>query len=232
MYQPPTEATREHWDRLASGYDELKQRNDVYYSSLKACFARAVPDAYRGSVLDVGCGTGQVLASLNPKRGVGIDLSEKMIDTARRQFAGRKEFAFLAIDARAAGELGPFDCVISADTMEHVEDWRAVVQAIVHASRPGALIVISTPNPAWTLPLWLLEKLKLKMPEGPHKFVAIRRIAAELAARGCAIQSISTHLMIPARLGGLGPRFSSIAERVPGLRNLGVIQLVTATRGN
>src|SRR5262245_51968551 len=72
MYQPPTQATRAHWDSLASGYDDLKQRNDAYYGALKACFDRAVPPVMRGSILDVGCGTGQVLAMLRPGRGVGI----------------------------------------------------------------------------------------------------------------------------------------------------------------
>jgi 2-polyprenyl-3-methyl-5-hydroxy-6-metoxy-1,4-benzoquinol methylase len=231
MYQPPTDATRQHWDNLALEYDDLKQRNDAYYGALKQCFDRAVPAECRASVLDVGCGTGQVLASLSPGRGVGIDLSEQMIDKAREQFALRKELAFLAIDARAAGELGPFDAVISADTMEHVEDWPMVVEAIVHACRPGGLIVISTPNPAWAFPLWVLEKLRLKMPEGPHRFVAISKIAQCMQEFGCQIVSRTTHLLVPARVGGIGPAVSSAAERMPVLRSCGVIQLVVARRG-
>lgn len=231
MYRPPTDATRQHWDNLALEYDDLKQRNDAYYGALKQCFDRAVPADSRTSVLDVGCGTGQVLASLNPGRGVGIDLSEQMIEKAREQFSDRKELAFLAIDARAAGELGPFDCVISADTMEHVEDWPMVVEAIVHACRPGGLVVISTPNPAWAFPLWVLEKLRLKMPEGPHKFVAIGRIADYMRQLGCEVITQRTHLMVPARVGGLGPKLSSTAERLPVLRSMGVIQLVIARRG-
>ena len=232
MNRPLTQATREHWDGLAAGYDDLKQRNDAYYSALKGCMGRAVPPDARGNVLDVGCGTGQVLASLNPRRGVGIDLSERMIDEARRRLASRTELAFLAIDAKAAGELGPFDCVISADTMEHVEDWRAVVHAIVDACRPGGLIVITTPNPWWTFPLWLLEKLNLKMPEGPHKFVSIRSIAKELSARKCSVKTVGTHLLVPTRLGGLGQTISHGAENLPVFRSLGVIQLVTAIKGS
>ena len=101
---------------------------------------------------------------------------------------------------------------------------------LIRICAPGGTIVLTTPNPLWTLPLWILEKARLKMPEGPHAFVSIRRVAARLRERGCAVRRVGTHAMIPARLLGLGPTVSRLAADLPLLRWAGVIQMVVATR--
>jgi 2-polyprenyl-3-methyl-5-hydroxy-6-metoxy-1,4-benzoquinol methylase len=230
MHRPDTQATKEHWDTMAEGYDAAKQRNDAYYSALKGCFDRAVPQRARGRVLDVGCGTGQVLAALRPTEGVGIDLSERMIEEAKARFANRHELVFAAMDAAGARGLGEFDAVISADVMEHVNDWEAVVDAMMIVCRVGGTIAITTPSPRWTFPLWLLEKLKLKMPEGPHRFVAGRRIAQRMRHGGCEVTHCGTHAMLPISLGGIGERLSNVAAELPLLRGLGVIQLIVAVK--
>lgn len=229
------ELTREHWDEQAARYDSAKARNDGYYSALKAVFERAVPREDRGRVLDVGCGTGQILVNLRPTVGVGIDLSEQMIRQARARYADRDDLRFYVMDAEAAASLEEggaegFDVVISSDLLEHVPAWETVVDAMAAACRPGGLIVVSTPNPGWALPLWVLEKMKLKMPEGPHEFVSGKRIAARLRERGCEVKGETTHVMVPARLGGLGALASGWAERMPVLRRWGVVQLVVARR--
>ena len=126
-------ASQEHWDSLADRYDADKQRNDTYYSALKSCFDRAIPRSARGHVLELGCGTGQVLASLQPKRGMGVDVSQQMINVAKRQFADRPELSFAATDATAAAGLGEFDAVISADVMEHVDQWKNLIKVIVQS---------------------------------------------------------------------------------------------------
>src|SRR5690554_3862858 len=135
MHRPDPAATQHHWDEMAETYDSAKRRNDVYYRTLKACFDAAVPLAARGRVLEVGCGTGQVLASLRPCNGVGIDISPRMIEVARQMFVNRPELTFAAMDGASAAGLGEFDAVISADVMEHVHDWRAMVETMVKACR-------------------------------------------------------------------------------------------------
>lgn len=228
MPHPSTKATREHWDKQAPTYDRAKERNAAYYRPLKALFDQAVRPAFRERVLDVGCGTGELLASLQPKIGLGVDISERMIERARCRFAGCANLSFRVTDASDIATLGPFDAVVSADVLEHVPSWAAVLNAMVLACRPGGLIVISTPNPRWAFPLWILENCHLKMPEGPHKFVPARAIASQLAEDGCPIRHLGTHLMLPVGLAGLGVWASDWAERLPVLRHWGVIQLVVA----
>lgn len=223
-------SVRRHWDTLAHEYDAAKARNAGYYRLLQRAIGEAVPGAARRRVLEVGCGTGRILASLRPHEGVGIDLSEPMIERAVAQHRDRPELSFHVRDAVDLTSCGTFSAVVSTDLLEHVPDWPDVVRAMVGACEGGGVIVIITPNPRWSLPLWLLEQLRLKMPEGPHRFVAAREIANELASCGCPSQSTSTHGLVPAELWGIGPRMSRLASRLPLLGRIGVMQRVVARR--
>ncbi len=224
------DATRAHWDDLAATYDDAKAKNSAYYDLLKAVVDAAVPADRRTRVLEIGCGTGQILASLQPGAGLGVDISAEMIDRARAQYADRPELTFAVGDAAEVVEPGAYAAVVSADVLEHVPDWAAVVDAAVDACAPNGVVVLTTPSPGWALPLWILEKTKLKMPEGPHEFVSIRKIAARLRERGCTVDDVRTHGMIPARLAGLGPALSRAAARAPIAKWCGVIQTVIAHR--
>src|SRR3972149_9344922 len=55
---------------------------DYYYVRIKKRLAHIIPPGSR--VLDIGCGTGELLASLRPSVGVGIDLNEAAIAEAKR----------------------------------------------------------------------------------------------------------------------------------------------------
>jgi 2-polyprenyl-3-methyl-5-hydroxy-6-metoxy-1,4-benzoquinol methylase len=231
----PQRTIVEHWSALAEQYDAAKARNAGYYQPLLSLFAQHVPAERRARVLEVGCGTGQILASLNPAEGVGIDLSPAMIEHAKRRFNDREELTFHVLDAADTDAQGEYTAVISADLLEHVPDWRSVVRAMVRAcvagqGASGGVIVIATPNPVWAPLLWVLEKLRLKMPEGPHHFIRAAAVAAVLASEGCDVQHVGTHAIAPVNLFGFGPRFSHIAERLPLLNRLGVIQLIVARK--
>lgn len=215
---------------MAPRYDAAKDRNAVYSGELTALIARWMPASERTRVLDIGCGTGRILATLAPADGLGIDASAAMIDRARRSFGDHAGLRYEVRDATEADASGPFSAVVSADLLEHVQDWRAVVEAGARACAPGGVIVLTTPNPLWSPILFVLEKLRLKMPEGPHAFVHRRRIAGALRGAGCTIEACGTHLLLPCRLGGLGPRVSAAVAGWPVLRGLGVIQLVVARR--
>ena len=116
MVRPDAKATRDHWDLQAATYDQAKARNDAYYRALKTLFDRAVTPSFRDSVLEVGCGTGGVLASLEPESGLGVDISEAMIERARARFGDNLSFTvadategplhIVGVLASASGTLG------------------------------------------------------------------------------------------------------------------------------
>ena len=79
---------REHFNQIAGDYDGWKKKNWYYYKSLKDLYHNLIPEGT--SVLEAGCGTGEILVFLKPSRGVGFDISEKMIALGKEKYKDYK----------------------------------------------------------------------------------------------------------------------------------------------
>src|SRR5215470_537894 len=84
------------FDRYAPERELWVAKNAAYYRAIERLVAFCVPPG--ASVLEIGCGTGDLLAALRPTEGVGIDLSPKLIERAR---AKHPHLQFLVADAES-----------------------------------------------------------------------------------------------------------------------------------
>jgi SAM-dependent methyltransferase len=104
------------------------------------------------SALDVCCGTGAALRALKPlcrQRVVGVDLSQGMLDEARRLLAevpGEAALELVRGDALALSWREEFDVVTSFGAFGHIleEDEPRLVEGIHRALRPGGRFVFVT----------------------------------------------------------------------------------------
>jgi tRNA (cmo5U34)-methyltransferase len=111
-------------------------------------------------VLDLGAGTGlfsaMVMARLPQARLHLIDVSDAMLAEARRRFAGvaPSNVSFEVRDYSESSLGGPWDLVISALSIHHLEDGakRSLFKRVFEALRPGGLFVnaeqVLGPTPA------------------------------------------------------------------------------------
>lgn len=104
------------------------------------------------TVLDVGCGPGNVTAGLGRAVGaaglaVGLDVSRPMLTRAVRAEAA-DNVAFVRADAR---ELpfrdGTFDMITSIAALQLIPDPTAVLGALVRALAPGGFLAAMVPTP-------------------------------------------------------------------------------------
>src|SRR5258708_2916184 len=77
-----TRARIAHWDAVASLSDPLVDFASTYYGRLREVYRLVVAPGQR--VLEIGCGSGDLLAALAPAFGVGLDFSAGMIAEAAR----------------------------------------------------------------------------------------------------------------------------------------------------
>ena len=125
------------------------QRLDAVHDAVRASGAR--------TVLDLGCGDGDLLARLvhepQIERIVGIDLSLEALRRLRRRLGGVDEQAAAHVDLVHGSMTEPealpagFDCAILIETIEHIDPERlsAVERSVFGVMRP-ATVVITTPN--------------------------------------------------------------------------------------
>lgn len=129
-------------------------------------------------VLDVGCGEGRhtigayLFANVD---AVGVDLSEKDLQTARQRFSDfevqdtpGKSLVFQQADAlHLPFADNSFDKVICSEVLEHIPDYQGVLAEINRVLKPEGLLAVSVPR-AWPEEIcWKLSK-PYRQVEGGH----------------------------------------------------------------
>ena len=135
---------QEHYDTIADVYDNHydERRGRCYYTHLSTYVMEALPQ--RGKLLDIGCGTGLFVERYigDGRSAVGLDISRKMIERARRR-CRRCDYTV------GTGEKIPFcdnsfDAVSSLLVFSYVKDPRAMMSEAHRVLKPGGSIAICT----------------------------------------------------------------------------------------
>jgi ubiquinone/menaquinone biosynthesis C-methylase UbiE len=72
------EKIKSYFDSVAKKRDYWRKRNWYYHKELLRFFKFIIPENSSASVIEIGCGTGDLIASLNCKNSAGIDINEKV----------------------------------------------------------------------------------------------------------------------------------------------------------
>lgn len=116
-------------------------------------FLGLLPELAGRRVLDLGCGAGQLakyVAEQGAAEVVALDVSERMLEVARAEFAHpRVTHRRLAIEEATFPD-GRFELVVSSLAFHYVADYAGLVANIARWLTPGGHLVFSTEHPVYT----------------------------------------------------------------------------------
>ncbi|HUX68199.1 MAG TPA: methyltransferase domain-containing protein [Terriglobales bacterium] len=178
--------------------------SDRIVAWVAAVLAPRLPPA--ATLVDVGCGQGALADALRGRlqRSLGLDV------VAYPGLSGRPELAFHLADLNAP----PFplpaaiaDAAVAVETIEHLENPRALMRELVRLARPGGLVLVTTPNQlSWLSKVSLVCKHEFTaFQEGPGLYPThitallptdLLRIARECGLRDCELR-YSLHGRLP-----------------------------------
>lgn len=149
----------DHWNAVARMMDTWRGCGGYYHRRIEEVYQFIVEPGKR--VVEIGCAQGDLLASLKPSYGVGVDFSSEMIARARKRYP---ELEFIQADAHTMEINQKFDFIILSDLVNDLLDVQLVFQRIMHLATPRSRIIINTYSRLWELPLLIVNKLKLSKP--------------------------------------------------------------------
>ena len=194
------------YDRKAALYREAE--NPVLVDQVLA----VLPPG--GRVLDVGCGSGALLARLGGRAGhrAGVEVSRQ---AATEASTVADEVVNLPVTGPLPFAPASFDVVVCADVLEHVADPSAALASVAALCRPGGAVVISVPNVAYwqarlrlLLGVWRYEPTGL-FDSGHLRFLTRATLVELVEGAGLRVERCQ-----PARPPDLAPH---VAARVPRL---------------
>ncbi len=153
------EQRQTHWDRVAERLEHWRGWGGYYQKRIARVYRFNIPPGQ--SVLEIGCGSGNLLASLQPSRGLGIDISPKMVARARRLYP---QIAFQQGDAVNLDVDGRFDYVVLSDTINDLWDVQTVFENIARVMAPGGRLVLNFYSRLWEQHLNMAAALRLAKP--------------------------------------------------------------------
>ena len=232
LSQPPSlsqramlkkQAIRDRFDRLASERESWQRRASYYYDDQRRYLRFLVPEGLK--VLEIGCGLGDQLAALKPRRGVGIDLSEAMIKKASER---HPELEFLVGDGEALALDETFDVILLVDVVGHVLDVEATLKQLRHCCTPTTRVVIAYYNFLWEPVLSLLEWMGLKMPQDEQNWLSPADIRNLIRLADYEIVKAEWRLLLPTGIPILSTIVNRLFAYLPGLNPLSLCHYVVA----
>ncbi|MEP6483188.1 MAG: class I SAM-dependent methyltransferase [Rudaea sp.] len=108
-----------------------------------------MPFASGKRVLDAACGEGygSALLATGAAHVTGLDISPDAVGHAKKRYGHQSNLAFDVGDCtKLDSKLGPFDLIVSFETLEHVTEQGDLVAGFARALTPDGILVISSPD--------------------------------------------------------------------------------------
>ncbi len=226
------ERRREHvavLDAIAEGRAEWAYKNRYYADQVRGLVASLVALAESASgarVLEVGCGLGDLLASLPARVRVGIDISPRMIAIAKERHPD--------LDLRVADverddlPEGPFDAIILSDAIGHFDDIQRALERLRDLLAPGGRVIVTYYNFVWEPLLKLAEKVGRKTPWPDQNWLSMDDIANLLSLSGYDVVRRGTDILLPVPVPVVSELLNRVGAKLPIVREGALVSYFVA----
>ncbi|ASC73135.1 Cyclopropane-fatty-acyl-phospholipid synthase [Halomicronema hongdechloris C2206] len=212
---------RDYFNRLAPDLDRWSQRNRLYYRDLEQLHQQVIPPGSR--VLEIGCGTGDLLHALAPSLGVGLDIASAVVEIARQKYP---QLTFYCLDAEilTVEDLAVahrcFDYIVVAGALGYLGDIQSVLQRLQAVCHRRTRLVLSFHNYMWEPILRFAETIGQRRPQPPQNWLSRADVSNLLGITGYIPLKQGHRLLLPKRLPGLSGWVNRYLAPLPLLKRL------------
>ena len=213
------ELVKRHFDNLAAErFSWIKKSSGFYHEDIRF-MQELIPVG--SSILEIGCGNGNLIGSLKPSYGLGIDISSKMIEEAKYKY---KDIDFIEADIEQKNlftEINrKFEYIIISDTIGYLIDIETTLEKLHKLCNIDTRIIIAHYSPFWEPILNFAARLKLKMPELSKTLLNENDISSLLSSSDFETVKKQKKIIFPFRLFGLGRLLNRYFSCLPLLSSL------------
>src|SRR5262245_5405125 len=213
-----------HWDRVATEYRDRHGVGRSYHRRLERVYRFVVPPGSR--VLELGCGKGDLLASLAPREGVGVDFSPAMLEEARQR---HQTLSFIQADAHDLPALdGTFDIIVLSDLLNDAWDVQKLMDGLHRLCHPGTRVITNFYSRLWELPLTIAARLNLARPVLKQNWLTAADVTNLFRLSDFRVIRTWQEVLCPLPVPILEPLCNRMLVRLGGIRHLALTNFMIA----
>jgi 2-polyprenyl-3-methyl-5-hydroxy-6-metoxy-1,4-benzoquinol methylase len=220
-----TQQRAKYWEKYALESGTWESTRAYYRERLREIYRFLIPPGLR--VLELGSGNGDLLASLEPSFGVGIDACPAMVEKAQKTYP-KSSLVFHQGDVHELALKETFDVIICSDLINELWDVQQVFEQARNVSHSGTRLIINNYSRLWEGPRRLADYLGLAKPQLPQNWLTVDDITnlAELA--DFEVIRTSSEIMAPLWVPLLSRFCNRYLVKVSPFRMFGITNFVIA----
>jgi SAM-dependent methyltransferase len=212
------------YDAIAEGRASWIDKNRYYAEEVARLVGSLIMP--RSRVLEVGCGLGDLLASLAGSTGVGIDISGRMIELARERHPSL-DLRVADVERDALPE-GPFDVIVFSDAVGHLDDIERAFERVRPLLSPGGRVIVTYYNFVWEPVLKLAERSGRKTPWPDQNWLSMTDIENLLRLSGFEVVRRGTDILLPTYVPVVSAAANRVAAQLPLLKESALVSYFVA----
>lgn len=230
LTDPLIEQLRRFYAEHDDAIEQSRHARRYFYGYLALALRSRVAPGQR--VLEIGCGSGRLLASLEPSRGVGIDLSAPAVERARRTYPG-ENLRFVEGDGADPHVLstvgGPFDVILLVNVVTELVDVQRAFEVLQTVCHPRTRLLVYSYSRLWQPVLRLVEALGLKLKPAPaDAWLPPEEVRNMLFLADYEPVRKDYQILCPARIPFLSDFLNRYVGHVPGVEWLTLLYGIIA----
>ena len=214
---------KNYWEQFACKWVKYRKRRAYYWNSIsKYCNYFIHPES---SVLEVGCGGGDLLNAINAKEKTGVDFSPAMIKIAKEQFPG------IRFHEMAAEELNlddKYDVVVMSNLIGLLPDIEQVFNQVQNVIHDKTRLIVTYYSRMWEPIIRFAEFIRIKRKSPKQNWLSSQDIQNLLYLAGFETYKANRSMLLPYNIPLLSGFVNRFLSRLPLFNLLGLNQFVFA----
>ncbi len=204
-----------YFETIAPKRPTIRKRNNFYWEDITSYCDYFINE--NCSVLEIGCGTGELLAGLKSTDKTGIDFSPKMIEIARQN---NPDIRFEVMDAEVVNFNQTFDVIIISNVVGFLPDVQAVFEKLHTVCHSRTKIIVSYYSKLWEPILRWGEKLGLKTKSPQQNWLTLEDINNLFYISGFEVFRNTRRMILPFYIPLVSEFFNNFLAKMPLFRHL------------
>ena len=204
---------REYFNSLAKDRVNIRKRHSYYWNDITYYCNYFSHDNY--SVLEIGCGTGELIGSIKGSNKTGIDFSPEMIKVASDRY---EDVDFRVMEAEDLELDRKYDLVIISNVIGFTNDVQKVFDEIRKVCHERTKVIVTYYNHFWEPILKFGEWIGIKRKTPNQNWLSQIEIRNLLMLAGFDVYRNSKRQLIPVNIPLVSWVFNKVLAKLPLIR--------------